>query len=127
MKISWYSDDYENEGIITRCVLVEDSINILFEVMDDGEPVQGRISLRPTNEEQTTEGYWNYTDTKKVNPLSSTTPLEPEETNIKATVTGKLQNFRGKKVEFVGTWDETVWDKEDGDICDFELDTSIEE
>jgi hypothetical protein len=125
--ISWSSESYENEGKITRCVLVDGAINILFEVMDDGESVQGRISLKPTNDEQTTEGYWNYPDTKKQNPLSSISPLDSDEINIKAIVTGKLQNFRGKSVAFSGIWDETVWDKEEGDVCDFELDAYIEE
>jgi hypothetical protein len=124
--ISWSSESYENEGKITRCVLVDGAINILFEVIDDGESVQGRISLKPTNDEQTTEGYWNYPDTKKQNPLSIF-PLDSDEINIKATVTGKLQNFRGKSVKFSGIWDETVWDKEEGEVCDFELDAYIEE
>ena len=126
MRISWVSDEYENEGTISKCVMVKDSINILFEVMDDGESVQGRISLKPTNDEQTTEGYWNYPDTKKQNPLSIS-PFDSDEINIKAIVTGKLQNFRGKSVQFNGIWDETVWDKEEGDVYDFELDAYIEE
>jgi hypothetical protein len=124
--ISWSSENYENEGKITRCVLVDGAINILFEVMDDGGSVQGRISLKPTNDNQTTEGYWNYPDRKKQNPLSISI-LGSDEINIKATVTGTLQNFRGKSVAFSGIWDETVWDKEEGDVCDFELDAYIEE
>ena len=46
--ISWSSENYENEGKISRCVLVDGTINILFEVMDDGGSVLGRISLKPT-------------------------------------------------------------------------------
>jgi len=127
MKISWSSEDYENEGEIIRCVLVNGAINILFKAMDDGGLVQGRISLKPISDEQSTTGYWYYPDAKTENPLSGTSPLDFEEIEIRATVTGKLQNFRGKKIEFVGMWDETEWDKEDGDKCDFEIEAYIEE
>jgi len=124
MKAIWSLKDEDYEANVTKCVMVGDSINILFKLIDDGNKVEGQLSLKATNDEQTVEGSWNYHDKKKQNPLPGGAPLESEEETIKATVTGKLQNFRGKQVQFVGKWDEKVFDPELG-VYDFEIDANI--
>lgn len=98
MKIAWASDKYVNEAKTTACVMVNASINILLETVDDGRSVQGRISLKPTNDEQITEGYWAYVDLRMQNPAFSAKLLDSEETTIKATVTGSFIISEGRKL-----------------------------
>ena len=96
---------HENyKASVKTCVLNNGSINILFEVLDEGYPVQGKLSLQPINEPQLTSGYWIYPDTIKVNPRFSERPLESEEEEIKAKVTGTLSDYDGESVIFKGNW-----------------------
>jgi len=112
------NEDYEAE--VTACVLSNDSINILFQTVDDSESVQGRVSLQPINEHQTTTGYWIYNDTKKVIARFSESQIESRESQFEAQVSGTLKNFRGKSVIFEGTWID-----EDGEfIIDIEANIS---
>ncbi|MCK4864574.1 MAG: hypothetical protein KAT06_04035 [Gammaproteobacteria bacterium] len=113
------------EAKITTCVLNNNSINILFKGVHDDESFQGRISLSVTNEKQMQDGVWIYPDTIKEAARFSEKQIESEEVLYKATVTGKLNNFRGKKVSFIGVWDDKKWNKEDGCIYEFEIDAEI--
>jgi hypothetical protein len=110
---------------ITACVLINNSINILFEGVHDNESFQGRISISVTNENQTLDGVWIYPDTIKEAARFSEKQIGSEEVLYKATVKGKLNNFRGKKVNFFGVWDDKKWNKEDGCIYEFEIDAEI--
>ncbi len=113
------------EAEITTCVLVKEQINILFRGKDDGEIFEGRFSLDATNGDQTQQASWIYPDSKKEkSPFPETQP-ESNEKVVEAIVTGKLHNFRGKKVEFVGKWDETASDPEDGEVWDLELEALV--
>lgn len=128
MKIYWTgikedSDDYEAD--ITTCVMSNDSINILFKTKVDQDPVQGRISLKPTNEYQQTTGLWIYTDSKKEMARFSGNANECLETKYEAVVTGQLENFRGKKVVFLGKWDETPFHGSEGGVYELEIDAKI--
>ena len=96
------NEDYETE--ITTCVLTNNSINILFQTIDDGDKIQGRLSLKPINGIQSTTGYWIYPDTKKETARFSETQHKSEESRLKAKITGSLKNYRGKKVVFHGSW-----------------------
>ena len=107
MKLYLNSVDGENENYeadVTTCILSNDSINILFQTMDDGEPVQGRLSLQPINQRQSAVGYWIYPDTKKEVARISEKQKESEESKIEAKITGTLYNYKGNKVVFSGTW-----------------------
>jgi len=121
MKLYLTSVDGENEDYetkITTCVLSNDSINILFQALDEDDTVQGRLSLKPINHHQSTAGYWIYPDTKKVAARFSETQLESEESKFKAKVSGTLKNYRGKRVIFQGSWTD-----EDGE---YEIDIDAE-
>ncbi len=122
MELYLTSVDSENENYetkITACVLSNGLINILFQVNDEGDSVQGRLSLKLINQLQSTTGYWIYPDTKKVAARFSETQLESEESKFKAKVTGTLKNYRGKKVVFQGSWID-----EDGEY-EIEIDAEI--
>jgi hypothetical protein len=106
--------DYNAE--VTSCVLAGGKINIIFSTAEDGNPVQGRFSLAPVNLEQEAEGVWIFPDSVKVKARFTERQAESEEEIGKATITGKLQNYRGKKVIFHG-----IWKDHDGGKYDFEL------
>ena len=127
MEISWSSGDYSYQAEITKCGLADDRINIVFKGRDGSDFFHGRFILEVSNDEQTQEGFWIYPESRQEKARFSETQLESEGLIVKATVTGKLQNFRGKKVVFVGKWDETVSDPEDGEVWDLELEAQIDE
>ena len=126
MNISWSSDDYSYDAEITKCVMANNKINIVFQGIDDGDIFEGRISLDATNYEQTQQAFWIYPDSKKEKARFAETQLESEEESFKAIVTGKLHNFMGERVEFIGKWDETGSNQEDGESWDFELEAQID-
>lgn len=129
MEISWRHKEDETisfEGYVTKCVLIEDRINIVFSSNDNGETVQGRFSLLATcSGEQTSSGLWIYP--KKpvaAKPISSNS--EPaNEFSIRAQITGRLIGFKGRKVRFEGIWNEITGDGIE--TYDFEVNTSVEQ
>ena len=127
MKAYWtaVSEDTDDlEANVISCIYREDTINIIFETNVDGDPVQGRLSIKPTDELQTVEGLWIYVDSIKEKPRFSEQNKESLETKYRATVTGKLHDFDGKSVNFEGTWDETKFHGNEGGIYNFEIDAT---
>lgn len=120
MKAYWSSvdgeyDDYEADVI--NCIKKGDEINILFVTQEDGQAIQGRLSLVVTNEEQSTKAVWIYADTKKEVPKICDSKIDSEESIIEAEVSGKIRNFGGNKVMFEGKWKDN-----DGAEYDFDFD-----
>ncbi|MEJ2622595.1 MAG: hypothetical protein P8163_20810 [Candidatus Thiodiazotropha sp.] len=121
MKARWIStdDEYDDyDADVTNCVLNNGKINILFTSNREGNHVEGRLSLDPVNTEQIVDGRWIYTDSRKAKSSFANRQVESEEEVINAKVTGKLQNYRGGKVIFLGIWKDL-----DGGEYDFELET----
>ena len=124
----WTSKDEDCgdlEAEITSCVMHNDAINILFRGVDESDPFEGKITIKAENGNQSTSGVWIYPDTKKEAARFTEVQKESEETVYKATVTGILKNYRGKQVNFVGTWDDKAWDAINGCVYDFEIEATI--
>lgn len=120
MTINWFCDGkLAYVGEITRCVNYKDQINVLFKTEIEAEPVEGKLSIKITNEEQQTEGLWIYPDAIKENARVSEEQASSEETRYPAVVKGKLYNFKGKTVSFKGTW------KDETEECEVEIDGEI--
>lgn len=128
MKAFWTPKDKDEcdplEADVTTCLMVGNSINILFSGVHDGDSFEGRLSLLATSEIQTVVGTWIYPDKKREAPRFSEKDRESEETIYQARVVGKLNNFRKTQVLFEGVWDDSVWDK-DGCIYAFEIEAKI--
>lgn len=111
--------DYEAE--VVRCVLQGDTINITFRAKEENKRVEGRVSLKATSTEQTTTGHWRYPANRfQVQRFAEATHPKVED-EIMATVTGRLKNFRGKKVLFQGKWE----DLPEGPAYEFEIQAEI--
>jgi len=115
-----HDDDYlELEGNVETCVLHDEIINILFNVIDDGSPVQGKISFKATEEVQETIGTWIYPETQKEKSRISDNQKDSESYIIKSKVQGNLEYYDGKKVIFSGTW------KDEDGMYDLDIDAEI--
>ncbi len=115
-----HNDEYEEyEGEIAKCILKDGYINIVFQAEDDGEIVQGRISLKATEKEQKANGVWIYPEEKKEKARFTERQNESEEYRITSTIIGKLKKFKKNKVVFSG-----VWKDEDTDY-DLEIETNF--
>lgn len=126
----WSGDEgcSDLDAKIIRCVLKDGLINIVFKGEDDDGKFQGRVSLKATNEEQEVGAKYIYPDTIKEVPKVCDKPVERDEEVIDAKVTGKLVDFRGKKVHFIGRWvdNKEEEDEEGGCAYNFEIDADIE-
>ena len=115
MKAYWdpIDDEYMNyEAEVTTCVLSGDNINICFNGRFERVPFDGKISLKAVNSDQTAIGSWGNITLRKLKDST-------KEDVLKATVTGRLNNFRGRKVTFQGRWEDQSF------AYDFEIDAEI--
>lgn len=100
-----HNDEYsDQEGDISTCVLHNGKINILFNVIDDGSPVQGKLSIEPTEKYQKLTGLWIYPVTRKESSKFTDRQNESEEYIVESAIEGKLEDYDGKQVIFSGTW-----------------------
>lgn len=121
MTITWIRyGETEYVGEITRCVSYQGRINILFKTEIDSDPVEGRLYLNISSEEQESEGVWIFPDSVKEKARFSEVQLDSDEERYPAKIIGRLINFRGKKVNFVGTW------KDETEECEIEIDAHAE-
>lgn len=123
MKALWFAMDpeYMNyEAEVDRCVLQGDTINITFSTKEGNVPVEGRVSLKAVSTEQTATGYWRYPAPRVQAPRFADSAPPATEYVIKATVTGRIKNFRGKKVIFEGKWED-----QPGPAYEFEIDAEV--
>ena len=127
MSIEWNANcsDVENaEAKVTKCVAKGDAINILFEGVFKGEPIEGRLQLENIEGEQNTKGIWRFTDKKRVKARFTETPTMPGEVEYIAEVIGNLEECSNNQLVFEGTWDETKHNPVDGFTYDLCIDTA---
>ncbi|MCF6190654.1 MAG: hypothetical protein L3J51_09250 [Cocleimonas sp.] len=116
---------------VVRCVYLNNTINILFkgsEVDEDNvrDKIEGQVSFDVTQKgKQVVEGRWIYPDTVKQVARFTEREKESEDIIFKSKVTGIL-TIDKNSMEFIGIWDDEIWDKEDGCIYDFEVYAEIE-
>ncbi len=135
MEVYWEPKNSEEcdslKADVIRCVHVNNSINILFkgkQVDDDNvrDIIEGQVSFDVTEKgKQVTEGKWIYPDTQKESARFTEKQQGSENIVFNAKVVGKL-TIKDKEVEFIGIWDDEIWDKEDGCIYNFEVYAQIE-
>jgi hypothetical protein len=111
----WHAD-------VTKCVRIDNQINIVFENLEEG--IEGQVSFAAKNGKQLASGRWRY----------NTKASEGYSVIIQGKLT-KASKFRllrhsviiqGKLTKFVGqVVFEGIWDEKDGEPCDFYVDAAI--
>lgn len=118
-------DEYLNvEAEVVRCVQNDGVINIIFKSSEEGNVVEGRLSIAACDGVQKSEGLWRYPDSKKENSRFSETQQESNEEEIIASIEGELKGFTGTDILFVGTWIDKSGQCE-GHVYEFEIDAII--
>ena len=109
-KVYWYApegaeeDWYEYELEVTICNLIDGKIYIIAEADIDGEHYEAKLYLYAKNGEQKTTGTWLSGTVRRAIPCFSEKAEASDQEHVNALIKGRMHNYRGKRIEYVGTW-----------------------